>query len=86
VIERFIWTVHAQDRAAERGLNRFDVEAVVREGHKSRQQNRGPGDWRVNGTHPDGQIFVVIYDHPALADTGLARIVTLWRARSRAQQ
>jgi hypothetical protein len=81
-IERFIWTLHAEDRAAERGLSRLDVEEVVRDGHRTRQANEGLGDWRVYGTRSDGQLFAVVYDQPALEDDELARIVTIWRVRN----
>jgi len=80
-IERFIWTLHAEDRAVERGLSHLDVEEVVSDGHRARQTNKGLGDWRVYGTRSDGQSFAVVYDQPVLGDDELARIVTIWRVR-----
>jgi hypothetical protein len=82
MVDRFIWTEHAESRAAERGLVRFDVETVIREGHDSREVNRGPGDWRVRGSGGDEREFVVVYDYPVFADEEMARIVTIWRLRN----
>jgi hypothetical protein len=84
-IERFIWTEHAERRLGQRGLTRLDVEAVVRDGHDSREINRGDADWRVYGARSDGRRFAVIYDHPAQADAGLARIVSVWPLREPSQ-
>ena len=80
-IKRFVWTDHAELRLDERGLTRPDVEEVVRQGHSSREVNRGDANWRVYGTRSDGQRFAVIYDHPALGDAALARIVSVWPVR-----
>jgi len=80
-IERFVWTEHAQSRLSERGLTRFEVEGVVREGHGSREVNKGDASWRVHGERSDGRRFAVIYDHPAMGDPALARIVSVWPLR-----
>lgn len=80
-IERFVWTEHAESRLSERGLTRFEVEEVVREGHGSREVNKGDATWRVHGERSDGRRFAVIYDHPALGDPALARIVSVWPLR-----
>lgn len=85
-IERFIWTDHAELRLSDRGLSRLEVEEVVRDGHQFREVNRGDADWRVYGTRSDGRRFAVIYDHPALDDLGLARIVSIWPLRDSAQR
>jgi Domain of unknown function (DUF4258) len=68
MVNRFIWTEHAESRAAERGLSRFDIETVIREGHRSREINPGHGDWRIYGSSADGKQFAVVYDHPVLAN------------------
>ena len=81
-IERFIWTDHAELRLGDRGLSSLEVEEVVREGQQIREVNRGDADWRVHGTRSDGRRFAVIYDHPALGDPGLARIVSTWPLRN----
>jgi hypothetical protein len=81
-IERFVWTDHAELRFGERGLTRPDIEQVVREGHSSREVNRGDANWRVYGTRSDGQQFAVIYDHPAMGDAAVARIVSIWLVRN----
>jgi Domain of unknown function (DUF4258) len=80
-VERFIWTEHAELRLGQRGLTRFEVEAVVREGHRSREVNRGDADWRVHGVRSDGRRFAVLYDHPATGDSQVARIVSIWPLR-----
>lgn len=54
---------------------------MVRQGHTSREVNRGDANWRVYGTRSDAQRFAVIYDHPALGDAALARIVSVWLVR-----
>jgi hypothetical protein len=80
-IERFIWTDHAEHRLGDRGFQRLEVEQVIREGHRHRQPNRGDADWRIEGTRSDGRRFAVIYDHPALDDPGLVRVVSVWALR-----
>lgn len=79
VIEGFLWTAHAEDRAAERGLTRLEVEAAVQDGDDLRLPNPGPGDWRVFGTCIGGGRFAVVYDLPALGDERVARLITMWR-------
>lgn len=81
MIERIFWTDHALLRLRDRGLSMLEVEDVVREGHASRQVNRGDADWRVYGTGLDGSRFVVLYDHPALGESAFARVVSAWRLR-----
>jgi hypothetical protein len=81
MIQRITWTDHALLRLKDRGLSRMEVEELVRQGHRFRQVNRGDADWRLHGTRPDGRQFAVIYDHPALQDPGLARIVSVWPLR-----
>ena len=80
-IERFTWTEHAESRLSKRRLTRFEVESVVREGHRSREVNKGDASWRVHGERSDGRRFAVIYDHPAMGDSALARIVSVWPLR-----
>ena len=84
-IEHLIWTDHAELRLSDRGLGRLEVEDVVRDGHQHREVNRGDADWRVHGTRSDGRRFAVIYDHPALDDPNLARIVSIWPLRDLSQ-
>lgn len=81
-INRFIWTDHAELRIAERGLSRAEVERTINDRHDSREVNRGDADWRVQGTRPDSRSFIVIYDHPAMGSTDIARIVSVWPLRS----
>lgn len=85
MIERFIWTEHAERRLGQRGLTRHDVEAVIRDDHESREINRGDADWRVYGARLDGRRFAVVYDHPAQGDATLARIVSVWPLRDSVQ-
>jgi len=77
-IERFVWTIHAEDKRANRLLDRATLEHAVRDGHSERAINRGDADWRVEGLLADGRHFVVVYDHPHGADQASARIVTVW--------
>lgn len=81
MIERFIWTEHAERRMGQRGLSKAQVEEAIRSGHESRQINRGDADWRVYGTRSDGGRFAVIYDHPSLGDATVARVVSAWPLR-----
>jgi hypothetical protein len=76
MIEHFLWTSHAQVRLSERDLNRDEVELAVRLGEG--QPDRGAGDWRAAGVCANGLRFVVVYDWPAHADPGTARIVSVW--------
>ncbi|HEU4737424.1 MAG TPA: DUF4258 domain-containing protein [Solirubrobacterales bacterium] len=82
MIQRILWTEHAQLRLKDRGLTSHDVEEVVREGHESREANHGVADWRVHGTRSDGRRFAVIYDHPAFGDPAVARIISVWPLRT----
>jgi hypothetical protein len=77
-IERFIWTTHAEDRRAERLLDRFELEQAIRDGHAGRQINRGRADWLIDGLLADGRHFVVVYDHPHGTDHAAVRIVSVW--------
>ncbi len=77
-IERFVWTIHAEERLGERGLTKELVEKAVREGHPIRHANEGEADWLV-----DAGRFFVAYDHPALGDIDAVCIVTVWTKRRR---
>jgi hypothetical protein len=81
-IERIVWTEHAERRIEQRGLTRPEVEEAVLSGHGSREINRGDADWRAYGARSDGRRFAVIYDHPALGDSTLARVVSAWPVRN----
>jgi hypothetical protein len=80
-IERFKWTIHAEDRLSQRGVTRVSVEHAVRELHPFRTNNQGAAEWRV-----DTGRLVVIYDHPAGGDVDMARIVSVWSKRQRRQR
>ncbi|HSS32091.1 MAG TPA: DUF4258 domain-containing protein [Solirubrobacterales bacterium] len=80
-IERFLWTEHAERRLSQRAFSKAQVDEAIRDGHASRQINRGDADWRVYGTRSDGRRFAVIYDHPSLGDPTVARIVSVWALR-----
>jgi hypothetical protein len=58
-IDRFTWTIHAEERLHQRGLTRVRVERAVRKLHPIREINDGNADWRV-----DAGNFTVVYDHP----------------------
>jgi hypothetical protein len=77
-IERFIWTIHAEERLSQRGLTRVRVERAVRELHPIRETNDGKAAWRV-----DAGRFVVVYDHPHGADMDAVRIISTWPKRRR---
>lgn len=77
-IERFIWTIHAEERLSQRGLTRVRVESALRELHPIRETNDGAAQWRV-----DTGRFVVIYDHPNGEDTSAVRIISAWPKRRR---
>jgi hypothetical protein len=77
-IDRFAWTVHAEDRLAQRGLSRARVERAVRELHPIRKVNKGAAVWRV-----DAGSFVVVYDHPDNDDMNAVRVVSVWPKRRR---
>jgi hypothetical protein len=78
VIERFDWTDHAEDRLRERKFDRINVERAIRLRHDERSRNHGRADWMVRGKKLDGRVFEVVYDHPAKADLGRVRIVSVW--------
>ncbi|MGH8980757.1 MAG: hypothetical protein ACRDWE_07040 [Acidimicrobiales bacterium] len=77
-INRFTWTIHAEERLPQRGLTRARVERAVRELHPIRGSNEGEAEWRV-----DAGRFVVVYDHPVRSDIGVVRIVSVWPKRRR---
>jgi hypothetical protein len=76
MIERFQWTFHAEQRLAQRGLKRHEIEIAVR--LCEWRPNLGSADWRVTGVRPDGLRFVVVFDFPASDDPEAARVVTAW--------
>jgi Domain of unknown function (DUF4258) len=77
-IERFVWTMHAEERLSERGITRDAVELAIREGHPVHETNEGAADWRV-----DVGRFVVVYDHPHGDDINAVRIISVWSKRRR---
>jgi hypothetical protein len=77
-IERFVWTLHAEQKRAERLLDRVGVERAVRNGHPNRQINRGRADWLIHGLLVDGRRVEVVYDYPYGADHAAALIVSVW--------
>ncbi len=77
-IERFIWTIHAEKRRAERLLDRFELEYAIRNGHADRQINPGEADWLIDGLLVDGRRFKIVYDHPHGNDHAAVRIVSVW--------
>lgn len=77
-IDRFTWTVHAEERLPERGLTRARVERAIQTLHPIRESNEGSADWRV-----DAGTFVVVYDHPDGEDVCAARIISAWIGRER---
>ncbi len=78
-VERFVWTDHAVERLAERGLTRFKVEDAIRDGHEGRQPNEDGADWLITVTTPSGIAIEAVYDHPYRGDESTARIVSVWR-------
>jgi hypothetical protein len=78
---QFVWTFHALERLAERGLTREDVEGAVHDEHPTRETNPGKADWRID----TGRI-VVLYDCPDKRDIDVIRIVTAWPKRRRDQR
>lgn len=85
-IESFIWTHHAELRLGQRGLTPFEVEEAIRDGHATREANRGDADWRVHATRSDGRRFVVIYDNPVRGDASAACVVSAWPLRKGSQR
>ncbi|HYM55786.1 MAG TPA: hypothetical protein VES97_10510 [Solirubrobacteraceae bacterium] len=77
-IDRFTWTIHAEERLSQRGLTRARVERAVRELHPIRETNEGEAEWRI-----DAGNFVVVYDHPDSNDIDAVRIVSAWTKRRR---
>jgi hypothetical protein len=77
-IERFTWTIHAEERLPQRELTRARVERAVRELHAFREANHGAAEWRV-----DTGSFVVVYDYPDADDSNAVRIVSVWSKRRR---
>jgi hypothetical protein len=77
-INRFIWTIHAEERLSQRGLTRVRVERAVRELHPIREANEGEAEWRV-----DASRFVVVYDHSHGKDIDAVRIISAWPKRRR---
>jgi hypothetical protein len=77
-IDRFRWTLHAEDRLPQRGLTRATVERAVKEFHPIRVTNDGAAEWRI-----DAGRFVVVYDHPDDGDIDAVRIVSAWPKRRR---
>jgi hypothetical protein len=78
-IERFVWTDHALQRLGERGLARFEVEEVIREGHDGRVPNEDGADWLIAAETQSGISIEAVYDHPHGGDETVARIVSVWR-------
>lgn len=81
-IERFVWTVHAENRLRQRRLEPADVEQAIRGRHSEREVNDGRAEWLVSGETPNGVTFEAIYDHPHGDDAGAVRIVSVWRLDS----
>jgi Domain of unknown function (DUF4258) len=79
VIERFVWTAHAEFRREQRRLDRSAIEQAIRDGHANRQTNDGRAEWLMRGRTADGVPFEAIYDHPHGGDQGAVRIVSVWR-------
>jgi hypothetical protein len=77
-IERFEWTIHAEERLPQRELTRAVVERAVEELHPLREANEGSAEWRI-----DAGRFVVIYDHPHKEDIDAVRIVSAWSKHRR---
>jgi hypothetical protein len=77
-VERFSWTIHAEERLPERGVTRDAVERAIREGHPIREPNDGEADWRI-----DAGRFVVVYDHPHRDDLDAVCIVSVWSKHRR---
>lgn len=77
-IERFIWTIHAEERLAQRGLTRARVERAIRELHSLRETNEGEAGWRLDAGH-----FVVVYDYPDHMNLDAVQIVSAWAKRRR---
>ncbi len=71
-IERFLWTLHAEQRLRERGLTRGEVEQAIRDRHDERQPDHGDADWRIYGSRADARNYVVIYDNPVNHDRAAA--------------
>jgi hypothetical protein len=69
VIERFVWTEHAEARLRQRQLDAAEVEQAIKKRHSDREAN-------------DGTVFEAIYDHPHSDDEGAVRIVSVWRVDS----
>lgn len=82
VIERFVWTVHAEDRLRQRRLDAADVEQAIKDRHSERKTNDGRAEWLVGGQTPGGVAFEAIYDHPHGDDESAVRIVSVWRLDS----
>ncbi|HEY5192802.1 MAG TPA: hypothetical protein VIJ39_02875 [Solirubrobacteraceae bacterium] len=81
MIERFIWTEHAEQRCKRRLLDRAQVEGTIQAGHDIPRVNRGPAGWMAHGLSADGRRFVVVYDHPHNWDLQTARIVSVWEVQ-----
>lgn len=77
-IERFIWTTHAEDRRAQRMIDRSAVESAIGRGHVDREFNLGDADWLIRASLPDGRRFEAIYDHPVRGDRDAIVIVSVW--------
>ncbi len=77
-IDRFTWTIHAEERLLQRGLIQERVEHAVQTLHPIRESNEGVANWRI-----DAGTFVVVYDYPDGDDIGAARIVSAWIKRQR---
>lgn len=79
MIREIKWTSHARHRLRKRGVDKAEIEAVVRSEHAYRVRNPGKADWQVTYVRHDGRRFGVVYDHPVDDDDSLARVVTLFR-------
>ncbi|MGH2904530.1 MAG: hypothetical protein ACRDK7_13240 [Solirubrobacteraceae bacterium] len=77
-IERFIWTIHTEDKRIKRLLVRSELERAIRDGHADRQINQGRADWLVDGLLADGRRFEAVYDNPHGRDRAAIRIVSVW--------
>lgn len=78
-IERFVWTDHARERLAERGLTRFEVEEAIRDAHEGREPNEDGADWLITAITQSGIEIEAVYDHPYRGDESTVRLVSVWR-------
>ena len=75
------WTSHAEERCAERKVQRAQVDATIEAEHGFREENLGHGHWRLPLLDLGGDSCAVVYNNPVDGDPDVALVITIVRKR-----